>query len=1355
MLPNKEVDSDGFYAKDGYLENVNVVKNDKQAIEGVVMFEDEYPKVESAVSSIKTYDSTVDNNDDTKTTQTFWQVTSTDSFTNSFKESWKKRNLTLGIKFTSGALMGMEFDVSFKIIDKVNYFEIVANDTYGRTLPDGVMCPKIGDEFFLFNWDATKITDTDLISTAQLSLFDRSKQYYQKTMISNANFTCTMDGDKFYNDGTYDYHPLGEQVKLINDMFAQVGADGKHYRNSRIIGMEIPLDIPYDHPQYIVGEKAAISRLGKLEDKVDSITVNGQHIGNSLNGGGGVYVIGANDNTPPTDSNVYSARRTRLSYLSKTAEDTAKKIIHFEKGLTAGAYKKGVSGGNMDSEGNAETNKLTARGDTQLQGDTFFGTGTVDYKTNTPHIDGESGDALLGDMVLSALQSKDFDALQQRGFGFTKGVNGKFTLSVTDLLVWGKAVFTELEIRKLSSVGGNVYLSGASSRIAHVEEVYQEGTLTGWRCYILADDGTTATQNSWKRYDQARCQTFNIAAGSHDGVGNRSYWRLVTSLSARNKSITDADGNDLYNGKKFAWVVLSATDCEDAQTNDVPQAGDVIVLDGHRQFAEDDPRAVHNDAARTNVMMLQTTGSEGSVPNIISLHSIVDYKHSAANNKYSNTVFILSPEEVVFLSARFKWISASGQPITFVNFRGPWKQGETYYYYDQVSHNNAIWTCIVAEDSSTTEEPTDASTVWRKELTGGVPGEKGDKGDPGEKGDKGDPGEKGDKGDPGDKGDKGDPGKDGVDGTDGVDGANGYTVTATPSVITLGIRKVSDTEFAADVSKNNTSTVKVLKGNLDITERCRIMVASSENCTSTGPTVEDSGLVKVTRMSTYTADGVTYPFTTGSVTVTINIGSTTLSHTIAVNVDMSVVWGGVETTVRGLKSEFGELQQDLQSEAPNVLTKYTSKIEQTAKRISAKVAQETVGRLNVLPGTAFIRETDVEQLNSYFPCKIEPLGGLEGTGAMVASQTGATTTTWCGLVWKGVVLKPSTWYTISVWARTDSGLDDSMYLGVRQVGASDGLSYQFLGKAGETHEWQLFSQTFKTASTAESCNNVTIEMGMRKNGTGRCCKLMLDESDTYNGWTPASYADVSSRALLATGIDITNRTIDMTADKFTLRNNHGEKSFGVDEDGNLEARSLKSVSKDGLLTAVIKDGAFTALSGLSGATAFFGLIDGLPYLQFTNAAGVVCYAIGPSGGQTTGNVGVQMVACNVGYSVSTIDLVSKKNYWISYSGSVTLQNFGSESAKIYQSKLQLVIDGFTQTLTASFKDSSFPLNEVGQGKVMTLMPGKLMQAEFEINAIGETMPTTGRDGSVIAKPSGARGCQLKLNGEVIGKGAIS
>ena len=606
----------------------------------------------------------------------------------------------------------------------------------------------------------------------------------------------------------------------------------------------------------------------------------------------------------------------------------------------------------------------------------------------------------------------------------------------------------------------------------------------------------------------------------------------------------------------------------------------------------------------------------------------------------------------------------------------------------------------------------------------------------------------------------GTPGSPGSPGKPGSDGKDALTVSVSPEIIVLQAVKKSNTLY--DVSDSSKAKAKaqitVHRGSKDVSSQCTLRDVKQECCIASVSRLT----ISIIDMRAHNIDGMIIPFTDGRVTATVNYVENgnveQLYVTIGVKVEVSALWGSFETSLTGLSSKYSELSNTVNGlplKDDAALTKYTSEIKQSAQRISAKVAQETVGRLNVLPGTAFNRETDVEQLNNYFPCKFEPLGGLEGTGAMVASQTGATTTTWCGLVWKGVVLKPSTWYTISVWARTDSGLDDSMYLGVRQAGASDGLSYQFLGKAGETHEWQLFNQTFKTASTAESCNNVTIEMGMRKNGTGRCCKLMLDESATYNGWTAASYADVSSRALLATGIDIKNKTIDMTADKFTLRNNHGEKSFGVDEDGNLEARSLKSVSKDGLLTAVIKDGAFTALSGLSGATAFFGLIDGLPYLQFTNAAGVVCYAIGPSGGQTTGTVGVQMVACGVTYSVSTIDLVAKKNYWISYSGSVTLQNFGSESAKIYQSKLQLIIDGFTQTLTASFKDSSFPLTEVGQGKVMTLLPGKLMQAEFEINAVGETMSTTGSDGSMIAKPSGARGCQLKLNGEVIGKGAIN
>ena len=743
MLPNKEVDSDGFYAKDGYLENVNVVKNDKQAIEGVVMFEDEYPKVESVVSSIKTYDSTVDNEDGTKTTQTFWQVTATDSFATNFEASWIKSNLTLGIKFTSGALMGMEFDVSFKVIDKVNYFEIVANDTYGRTLPDGVMCPKVGDKFFLYNWDATKITDTDLIPTAQLSLFDRAKQYYQKTMISNANFTCTMDGDKFYNNGTYDYHPLGEQVKLINDMFAQVDADGKHYRNSRIIGMEIPLDIPYDHPQYTVGEKAATSRLGKLEDKVDSITVNGTQIGGigSGNGGGGVYVIGMNDSTPPTDSNVLSARKSINSFLSKLTNDTAEGLITFAKGLIA--------------KGLAEL----------AMGATFGNSAKITE---------------LGEAFFRAIKSLDYDNAAEQGFSVEKEKNGKYHAFFTNLTIWGKAIFHELEIRKLSYSGGNIYLSGAGSKLIKVVPVKQsvsDGVTTwvetteddaecvGWKCYLLADNGTTATMNDWQEGDQARCQTMGeiVAGGTYSDVSNKSYWRTIPDggVSTQNEKIygtktetyLDEDGNEqtkgvqveLYDGQAFAWIVIGKH-CGDIdgyddefsvgyngsnpaplETRDIPAEGDTIVLDGNRHRNE---HGEYDKTDRQNVIILETTGEYA--PRIACYANITEYKHTftksvnGSDKEVSLSVFETSPNGGTKInSSRFEWISEDGSTINIINYRGDWVENNTYHKNDQVNHNNAVWVCVANSGVDVTEEPSDSSNNWKKVLSGGK-GEKGD-----------------------------------------------------------------------------------------------------------------------------------------------------------------------------------------------------------------------------------------------------------------------------------------------------------------------------------------------------------------------------------------------------------------------------------------------------------------------------------------------------------------------------------------------------------------------------------------------------------------------------------------------------
>ena len=531
MLPTKGVDKDGFFCKNGYMENANVVKNDKQAIEGIVLFSDEYPKVECAVSNIKTYDSTVEENGE-KVTETFWQVTSNDRFATSFSASWIKRNLTLMIKFTSGSLMGMKFEVSFKVIEQENYFEIVANDTYGRKLPDPALCPKVGDKFFIYNWDATKITETDLIQEAQESLFERAKTYYKKSMIDNSNFTCELDGEKFYNHGIYDYHPIGEQVKLIDPMFSDMDADGKHYRNSRIIGMEIKLDIPYDSPQYIVGEKAAYSRLGQLEEKVDSITVNGIKIG-SAGSGGGVYVIGTNDSTPATDSNVFSARRSRQEFLSKKYDDVANGHVTFQKGITS----------NGDIEVNA---------DVHASGDMSTGSNL--------HVN------------QSAEIGKDIKVRGNATIGGDLEVKGNTSLK--DLTVTGSAHFFELVIDKIKAAGGTYIFSAANS--FNVERVAVGSDVV--RLYWLAEANGNGSMNTWEVGDQAVSMDFNRAkVGSTFSTSNKYWWTLVTATSGNTpETITENGADHLYH-----WIEVSTIEKADGCTVE-SEIGDAVAQLGSR-----------------------------------------------------------------------------------------------------------------------------------------------------------------------------------------------------------------------------------------------------------------------------------------------------------------------------------------------------------------------------------------------------------------------------------------------------------------------------------------------------------------------------------------------------------------------------------------------------------------------------------------------------------------------------------------------------------------------------------------------------------------------------------------------------
>ena len=208
--------------------------------------------------------------------------------------------------------------------------------------------------------------------------------------------------------------------------------------------------------------------------------------------------------------------------------------------------------------------------------------------------------------TLTGLATEEYDTpgnadnVLGRGFELVKDMaTGRTRLEVDELLVRLKAWFAELEIRRLSYLGGNYVFSSAGSKVYHVEKVSD-----GWRCYFYSDDGSTGTMNYWQVGDQARCQTFNLdGEGTYHAVGNKYYWRLVTQVGkGRIAGKTTADGS--ADETEYQWAVLSDTDYDG---EDAPEAGDSLVQMGNR-----------NDATRQGLIYLMTEGASAPALQIYS-----------------------------------------------------------------------------------------------------------------------------------------------------------------------------------------------------------------------------------------------------------------------------------------------------------------------------------------------------------------------------------------------------------------------------------------------------------------------------------------------------------------------------------------------------------------------------------------------------------------------------------------------------------------------------------------------------------------------------------------------------------------
>lgn len=345
----------------------------EEAVEQVVIFDEVYPRRTGIMSDVTTIEVTdkVENEDGTTTEEKWNAYRFRDTGVN-FSEKYILPGQELRIRFASGLLNGLEFAVKFnpegkpeKLEDggwnpEAQLWEIVRNEDYGRPLPGDVLFPQDGDEYVLSGWDSTKITELGLVGAAEQELKEKTEKYAAKSKIDPSTYNCKMMSDVAYSeDGIHNLYGAGQKVNLINKAYFENG------RQSRVIGFEFNLDYSFDSPVYTVGETAAYSRIGELEEKVESLTLKGQTY--TGGGGSGVYVIGSHDSTPATDHNVYSALRSLIMFMRKDTEERTGFLLSLLGGTVIKKYAKfgdfitGVQGGYIGEDARAELEALVLR----------------------------------------------------------------------------------------------------------------------------------------------------------------------------------------------------------------------------------------------------------------------------------------------------------------------------------------------------------------------------------------------------------------------------------------------------------------------------------------------------------------------------------------------------------------------------------------------------------------------------------------------------------------------------------------------------------------------------------------------------------------------------------------------------------------------------------------------------------------------------------------------------------------------------------------------------------------------------------------------------------------------------------
>lgn len=415
------------------------------------------------------------------------------------------------VSFQDGELAGLGtdddhyFEVNFD--SKTREFEIITIWPYDddTQLPGGNLVPKEGNHYILWN-----IRMPDEYYTLAEEEFRTAVDQYNAEHWQDISIYKGKTDHVWVERNNADLF-VGRRVRLESEkFFPDTG-----YRSSRITKVTRKVVLP----SQVDLEISDALQSGTLDQVNDSLA-NIKNYTRERTSGSLPDIIRTWDNTLPTDTNLFSARRSQREFLSKKKIDRAKKKIIFDEGIDLGDFVEGVAGGHLDGKGNGE---------------------------------------LLTMVVRQLLRSAKFvDGFNGEGWQLWIDESGLSNLTVDKLTVRQIMTIFELLINKVRSVGGQICVSAANGKIKSVEE--QDGY------YLIRFE----QENTFVAHDLMRCQTFT-------GANLKSYWVEVAGVSGDGILVakeefdkTEPEEGDecvlmgnTTNGKRQNLILISAT--EDGQ----------------------------------------------------------------------------------------------------------------------------------------------------------------------------------------------------------------------------------------------------------------------------------------------------------------------------------------------------------------------------------------------------------------------------------------------------------------------------------------------------------------------------------------------------------------------------------------------------------------------------------------------------------------------------------------------------------------------------------------------------------------------------------------------------------------------